>query len=153
MCVLFLSATLHVHLIHGQLLVHLYALLSCHAASVKCFYKSCFLWQIKWWWWWWYQWTKTRGTHRIIGGTWYRYHNIFEYLMFTVVVDDSRCSGSSRSSFCTRASCARSSSRESAVLNPFANNIKAASPVATVVFRLITQTSPSTLLLRPCFYG
>ena len=32
--------------IHGQLLVHLYALLSCHAASVECFYKSCFLWQI-----------------------------------------------------------------------------------------------------------
>ena len=46
MCVLFLSATLHVHFIHGQLLVHLYALLSCHAVSVKCFYKSCFLWQI-----------------------------------------------------------------------------------------------------------
>jgi len=46
MCVLFLSATLHVHFIHGQLLVHLYVLLSCHAASVKCFYKSCFLWQI-----------------------------------------------------------------------------------------------------------
>ena len=46
LCVLFLSATLHVHFIHGQLLVHLYALLSCHAASVKCFYKSCFLWQI-----------------------------------------------------------------------------------------------------------
>jgi len=32
--------------IHGQLLVHLYALLSCHAASVHVFYKSCFLWQI-----------------------------------------------------------------------------------------------------------
>ena len=45
MCTI-LSATLHVHFIHGQLLVHLYALLSCHAASVKCFYKSCFLWQI-----------------------------------------------------------------------------------------------------------
>jgi len=41
MYVLFSSATLH-----GQLLVHLYALLSCHAASVKCFYKSRFLWQI-----------------------------------------------------------------------------------------------------------
>jgi len=36
--VLFLSATLHVRFIHGQLLVHLYALLSCHAASVKRFF-------------------------------------------------------------------------------------------------------------------
>ena len=29
--------------------MHLYALLSCHTASVHVFYKSCFLWQNKWW--------------------------------------------------------------------------------------------------------
>jgi len=33
--------------IHGQLLAHLYALLSCHAAPVvKCFINHEFLWQI-----------------------------------------------------------------------------------------------------------
>jgi len=51
MCVLFSSATLRVHFIHGQLLVHLYALFSCHAASVKCFISHTFM-ANKWWWWW-----------------------------------------------------------------------------------------------------
>jgi len=46
LCVCYFQVLLTCTFIHGQLLVHLYALLSCHAASVKCFYKSCFLWQI-----------------------------------------------------------------------------------------------------------
>jgi len=34
---IYLLFSLHMYIIHGQLLLHLYSLLSCHAAYVKCF--------------------------------------------------------------------------------------------------------------------